>query len=179
MGREVRTVPENWQHPHKGKHADGTLKYIPLFDGSRFQEQCDEWDLHCKMWNNGLKSDYNGGWKPLDGKEGVKTYEEWNGSRPVAKDYMPRWTENEKTHYMMYEACSEGTPISPAFATPEELARWLADTNASAFADIGASYEAWLRIAKGGYACSAVYTPENGLQSGAQALNDACLKKGE
>lgn len=73
---------------------------------------------------------------------------------------------------MMYETTSEGTPISPAFATPEELAQWLVDNNASAFADQTASYEAWLRIACGGYAPSAVMTFGSGMVSGVEALKD-------
>jgi len=82
---------------------------------------------------------------------------------------MPDWPEGEATHYMMYEDTSEGTPISPAFATPEELAQWLVDNNASAFAGARASYEAWLRVARGGWACSAVL--HNGvLESGVEAL---------
>jgi len=68
---------------------------------------------------------------------------------------MPDWPAEERTHLMMYEATSEGTPISPAFETPEELARWLADTGASAFGRETASYEGWLRVARGGYASSA------------------------
>ena len=39
----------------------------------------------------------------------------------------------ERTHYQMYETCTEGTPISPVMETPENLARWLADNGASAF----------------------------------------------
>lgn len=50
-------------------------------------------------------------------------------------DYMPVWAEEEKTHIQMYETCSEGTPISPKFTKDktEELAKWLADNNASSF----------------------------------------------
>lgn len=61
------------------------------------------------------------------------TIEEWCGPRPVPEDYMPDWQEEERTHLQMYESTTEGTPISPIMATKEELARWLADTNASAF----------------------------------------------
>ncbi len=46
--------------------------------------------------------------------------------------------------YQMWETCSEGSPISPVFETPELLARWLADNNASAFGDQTASYDHWL-----------------------------------
>lgn len=82
---------------------------------------------------------------------------------------MPDFPADQRTHFMMYEDTSEGTPISPAFATPEELARWLADTGASSFANQTASYEAWLRIAKGGFAPSAILSSA-GLQSGVEAF---------
>jgi hypothetical protein len=91
------------------------------------------------------------------------TYEWWAGdipSKPLPEHYMPSWPESERTHFMMYEDTSEGTPISPAFATAEQLARWLADTGASAFAGCTASYEQWLGTIRRGWAVSAV------LQSG-------------
>jgi hypothetical protein len=68
---------------------------------------------------------------------------------PKPKEYMPVWTAEEATHFMMYETCTEGTPISPAFATIEELARYLADTGASAFGSQTADYDHWLKICKG------------------------------
>ena len=104
---------------------------------------------------------------------------EWNkdpeeyGPMPTFYDYMPNWTEEEATHYMMYESTSEGTPKSPAFETPEMLAQWLVDNKVSAFGcDCFASYEAWLRIARGGWAPSAMI--QDGVaQSGVEALKDA------
>lgn len=129
MGREVRRVPADWQHP---KH-DG--KYIPLHDGYKkaledFQDEIDKYGLQEALDN------YGGG--------------------PITDDYMPDWPEDERTHYMMYEDTSEGTPISPAFATPEELARWLADNDASSFGDRTATYEQWLPICRGTWAPSMV-----------------------
>lgn len=159
MGREVRRVPANWQHP-----KDERGRFIPLFDGADYERRASDWDEGAAKWARGEFPDYAG-------EESKKlTYEEWKGERPKAEDYMPNWPDSERTHYMMYEDTSEGTPISPAFATPEELARWLADAGASAFGSSTASYEAWLRVAEGGYAPSAVYTPEHGLQSGVEAL---------
>jgi hypothetical protein len=58
--------------------------------------------------------------------------------------------------YQMWENTSEGSPISPPFATPEELAHWLTENNASAFGEQGASYAGWLRVCKGGWAPSMV-----------------------
>jgi dihydroxy-acid dehydratase len=52
--------------------------------------------------------------------------------------------------------------------TPEELARWLADNNASAFASMTATYEQWLATCKRGWSPSAIL--ENGeLKSGVEA----------
>ena len=112
MGREVRIVSENWQHP----------------------------------------KDVSGNFEPLHEDE-----------MEIA---------GERTLYMMYETCTEGTPISPAFKTPEELARWLADSGASAFGNMTASYEAWLRVCRGGYACSAVMHGGK-FQSGVEGLKGA------
>lgn len=164
MGREVRRVPADWQHPTDGKYADGSDRYVALLDGSTYADSVAEWDAENAKWEAGEFPDY------ADEEHRKMTYAEWNGERPRAEEYMPRWTPEETTHLMMYETTSEGTPISPAFATPEELARWLADNNASAFGDQGASYEAWLRVARGGYAPSAIYTPETGMVSGVEAL---------
>lgn len=67
--------------------------------------------------------------------------------------------------FQMWETTSEGSPISPVFPTAEALARWLADTNASAFGGEGATYEQWLRVCGGGYAPSAV-ADERGFRPG-------------
>ena len=67
---------------------------------------------------------------------------------PLEEEFMPLWPAEEATHYMMYEDTTEGTPISPAFETPELLARWLVDNKASSFAYSTASYESWLARAK-------------------------------
>lgn len=98
-------------------------------------------------------------------------YTDWAGPRPSPDDYMPDWPEDQRTHLMMYEDTTEGTPISPAFATPEELARWLADTGASAFGNMTATYEQWLATCREGWAVSMVI--ENGImKSGVAAMAD-------
>ena len=164
MGTEVRRVPADWQHP-KSEHGE----YVALFDGTDYERSVRKWDEEAAKWGEGLRRDYKGGWQPI-GDVDSESYAEWSGERPVAADYMPRWTDAERTHLMMYEDTSEGTPISPAFATPEELARWLADSNASAFGSEGASYEGWLRVARGGWAPSMVFTQQTGMVSGVDAL---------
>lgn len=146
MSREVRRVPANWQHP---KNARGY--YEPLLGGS-YSEAVADWDKANAKWSEGFRECYSGKaqWVKRDETDG-ETYEDYAGERPTPDEYMPDWPDEERTHLMMYETTSEGTPISPAFATPEELAHWLADSGASAFGDMTASYDAWLATCRQGY----------------------------
>lgn len=173
MGREVRMVPPNWQHPkYSDDHEPSYLRgrYVALYPGNRFKEQDDEWNEGYAKWQEGFVASYESGekWRARTPADGPR-YTEWNGQRPSPDDYMPVWPLEQCTHFMMYEDTSEGTPISPAFATPEELARYLADTNASAFAGHGASYEQWLSTIKRGFAVSAV-RDASGMKSGVEAM---------
>lgn len=163
MGREIRLVPKGWSHPRDIKGHE-----IPLHDFS-YDEILEEWLKGLEKWNEGLKDDWKGEWKPLDDDEKNMTWADWSGERPIKEDYMPQWEKSELTHIMMYENTSEGTPISPAFPKdqPEKLARWLVDNNARAFAGQGANYEGWLATIKNGYACSAVMT-NGSMMSGVQ-----------
>jgi hypothetical protein len=178
MGREVRMVPPDWQHP---KNEEG--RYIPLLSGS-FAEARQEWidetakyppDLLRAKWKEGLRRSWKDGveWEPIDAKHALLSCEAYCGSdrSPGLFDYMPDFEPGTATHYCMYESTSEGTPISPPMATPEELARWLADTKASAFAGEPASYEDWLATIRAGSAPSAVFSSEGGLQAGVTALS--------
>ena len=140
MSRECRRVPANWEHPRDDK---GQL--TPLF-GYNFTQRLAEWDEEAAKWDEGFCSDYHGGWEPKEEKMLGQSYVDWAGDRPKQADYMPEWKEDERTHYQMYETCSEGTPISPVMAAPEELARWLVDNRASSFGAMTASYEAWLNL---------------------------------
>jgi hypothetical protein len=172
MGREVRKVPADWNHP---RNAAGHL--IPLY-GESFAARLAQWDEGKEKWEEGLRRDFRerNVWKPRDRDEDC-SYEKWDGPRPEAQDYMPDWKPDECTHFQMYETCTEGTPISPVKETPEELARWLAANGASAFGTQTASYEAWLSTIRRGSACAAMVSPETGLISGVEAnrrMSDQC-----
>jgi hypothetical protein len=172
MGREVRMVKSGWSHP---KTEQGV--YIPLL-GWSFEEEDKEWSEEYAKWQEGLVSDYEGGWKPMDASLAGLRYTDYSGDRPSPDNYMPQWSEGEAILFVMYENTSEGTPISPAFETPEELARWLADTGASSFGDSTATYEQWLYVCKGGFAPSAVI--ENGvLMSGVEVMGNDVLQEKE
>jgi hypothetical protein len=162
MGREVRRVPANWQHP---KRSDG--KYIPLLDA--FNEVAMEWDKDYENW-----SKHNPGAKDF-------AYEEYIGPKPQKENYLPDWPENLRTYYQMYEAVTEGTPISPVMKSPEELAHWLADNRASAMGGTPATYWQWLGMIKIGSAPSAVVVvTENGydIKSGVEMVSDEKAARG-
>lgn len=144
MGREVRRVAKNWEHPKKDNG-----QYIPLFEG--YAADAKEF-------------------LEIVERDGLQEAVDYMGC-PDKNDYMPDWTDDEKTHLMMYETTSEGTPISPAFETPEELANWLSENGASSFGRSTATYDQWLRVCRGGYAPSMVLSSA-GIQSGVEAMGD-------
>jgi hypothetical protein len=123
MGREVRMVPKDWQHPQESG------RYVPLWPSDSYAPRAANF---IEILNN----------------HGLQEALEQCGA-PNKNDYMPDWPQAERTHYMMYEDASEGTPISPAFSTPEELAKWLHETGASYFGKATASYDSWLAVCRG------------------------------
>jgi hypothetical protein len=88
-----------------------------------------------------------------------------HGIHPDEIEAMESWKATEPPTgegWQMWETCSEGSPISPVFKTPEELAHWLADTGASSFGSQTSSYESWLGMIVGdGWSPSMVI--ENGV----------------
>lgn len=168
MGREIRRVPKDWYHPRNQKGD-----YIPLYygDGDQYRKEKKEWDKRREKWQLGLCEQYGDDekWGEIDPEYKNMRYTDYSGAIPSPDDYMPNWAEDECTHMMMYETCSEGTPISPAFETSEELAWWLADNNASAFGRSTATYEQWLNTCKVRWAPSAIID-SNGLHSGVEAM---------
>nr|WP_241391385.1 MULTISPECIES: hypothetical protein [Serratia]ULG12114.1 hypothetical protein D1p1_00082 [Serratia entomophila]ULG12372.1 hypothetical protein M3p_00076 [Serratia entomophila]ULG16038.1 hypothetical protein 591p_00188 [Serratia proteamaculans]ULG18409.1 hypothetical protein Man4p_00092 [Serratia proteamaculans]ULG19616.1 hypothetical protein S-prot-1p1_00031 [Serratia proteamaculans] len=107
MGREVRRVPRDWQHP---KNDNG--EYLPLFDGAKYQKRVSRWDEEAERWSEGFWTDSNGMLVPLTEEQKGASYSLWNGERPDPKDFMPLWPDEERTHFMMYEDATEGTPVS-------------------------------------------------------------------
>src|SRR5574338_986242 len=114
MRKEVRVVPRNWEHP-----KDGDNNFIAKLYG--FEKFLD--DLKKEINKNGLRKT-------------LKEYVVIDIDIYMDNDWKDRNLKPEL--FMMYENTTEGTPISPAFETLEELARWLADNKASSFANMTA-----------------------------------------
>lgn len=166
---EVRRVPANWEHP-RDEHG----RYRPMFDCD-FASAAAEWDDGEAQWRLGHHPDQA---KYEAAKDCA--YEDWEGTRPDSRYYMPAWPASERTHYQMYEETSEGTPISPVMETPEQLARWLVDNKASTFGrGSTASYAAWLRIAQGGWGGPSMVMQHGVLMSGVEALATTATQVGD
>lgn len=157
MGREVRRVTKDWEHPKKDNGS-----YQPMFD-DYYQNVLDEWIEQNKAWENGTHPDFK------EYGSDYPRYAMWGGNPPDCAYYKAvREKQEDLTHIQMYEDTSEGTPISPVFEKPEDLARWLYDNKASAFGYQTASYEHWLSMINRGYCVSAVLI-DGVVKSGVEA----------
>ncbi len=110
MGREIRMVIPNWEHPKK---EDG--RYEPLYDKG-FDSAFWEWAREYELWKKGKhpqQEDY--------------PYWEYAGGPPDPECCRPDWTEKDATWVQMYETVSEGTPVTPPFATKDELVNYLVE----------------------------------------------------
>lgn len=124
-------------------------------------DSCDQWGV-AKALCEAAGLDEKWGWCSACEGEGIDpeardAYEAWERTEPPAGD-----------GWQMWETTSEGSPISPVFKSPEALAQWLADNNASAFGSQGATYEQWLSMIRVGWAPSAVAV-DGRLTSGVDA----------
>lgn len=113
MGREVRRVIPNWEHP---KGDDGN--YLPLFNES-YREAAERWRKGLAEWEAGGRK------AQREGTGNDYEYWDWDGGPPDERHYRPEWKPEEMTWFQMYETVSEGTPVTPAFATAEELVDYL------------------------------------------------------
>lgn len=87
-----------------------------------------------------------------------------------SKQAADAWTQTEPPTgdgYQIWETVSEGSPISPVFATPEELAAHMAGTRWGA--DKGTSYETWLQFINGPGWAPSMIMDTSGARTGADA----------
>lgn len=90
-------------------------------------------------------------------EEAKKAYEDWQSAEPPSGE-----------GYQIWETVSEGSPISPVFSTPEDLARHMATTSYGA--DKGTPYETWLKFINGPGWAPSLIGDGNGLRSGVEAI---------
>lgn len=108
--------------------------------------ECDKCEGHGSKWKS---------------KAHEALHDAWNDIEPPAGD-----------GYQLWETVSEGSPISPVFATPEELASWLVEPGNDTSVTKGMTYEQWMVFICGdGWAPSFV-ADSKGFRDGVQAMVD-------
>ncbi|MEM1225862.1 MAG: hypothetical protein AAGJ40_09195 [Planctomycetota bacterium] len=118
MGREIRMVPPHWDHP-KGIRPNGREGYQPMFN-ELFEDAATVWKQGFAKWQSGERPSYYS----LEEGEPEPEFWEYHGGPPGREYYRP-WKDDEATWYQVWETVSEGTPVSPPFATKEELIEYL------------------------------------------------------
>jgi len=142
MGREIRMVPPNWEHPKKD---DGG--YEPMLDED-MGSALDRWIEEYQLWQKGEHPSQNADYE----------YWEWEGDPPQSDWYRPKFTE-KPTWYQVYETVSEGTPVTPPLETKEKLIEYLVahgDFWDQARGHGGWSYENAKQFVERGFAMSAM-----------------------
>jgi hypothetical protein len=119
MGREIRRVPANWQHPIV-KDGYGRDRRQPMFDET-FDKRFAEWLANFDRIRAGNLDDIERECYP----RGLADWLQDEGAPPDPAYYRP-WSDGDATWYQVWETVSEGTPVSPAFATEDELVDYLA-----------------------------------------------------
>lgn len=115
MGREIRLVPPNWDHPKQEGRSDGRLQ--PMFD-KRFEDAASEWKAEFAAWERGDRPSY------CSDESKTMEFWEWHGEPPDRAYHRP-WRDEEATWFQVWETVSEGTPVTPPFETKEELVEYL------------------------------------------------------
>ena len=72
--------------------------------------------------------------------------------------------------YQLWSTTTEGTPMSPVFEKPEDLAHWLEDNNASSFGSQTATYEQWMNFIIGPGWAPSMISNSTGIHSGVEAV---------
>ena len=123
MGREIRKVPPNWQHPVKETYdpfrRETVQRKQPMYDRT-FDDAAAEWKSELAKWEAGERPDY---FDPADYPNGIE-YWEWD-SRPPDREYYRPWADADAKWFQVWETVSEGTPVTPPFATQAELIDYL------------------------------------------------------
>lgn len=117
MGREVRKVPANWEHPKSVKY--GEERPQPMHD-EQFDDVFANWladfdRIRC----DGLSEDERKYYP-----RGLADWLQDEGSPPDPAYYRP-WKDEDAIWFQLWETVSEGTPVSPPFATKAELVDYL------------------------------------------------------
>jgi len=155
----VPRTEEQQEALRKQVEAGGSRYY--LHDGNGYTptaEEVNAWSMAC------LGHDAINAWiciKARCAREGVPhecevchgKVTQWPS--PEIERLCDEWTREEPPAgdgYQLWETTSEGSPVSPVFASLDELCEWCAD-NATTFGSARASADEWRRMLDDGFVC--------------------------
>lgn len=119
MGREVRMVPPNWEHPKMERY--GEMRPQPMYD-ENFDDVFAAWLENFDRARRGELSDLDKECYP----RGLADWLQDEGRPPDPAYYRP-WKNEDATWVQVWQTVSEGSPVTPPFATPEELINYLVE----------------------------------------------------
>jgi hypothetical protein len=135
-GRPVTADWVNAESQHRMVHACRSRHHLIEFRAGEAYGYCSTCKGSVQIWYPKEAELWADDWEPHDPPEGDA--------------------------YQIWETTSEGSALTPPFATPHELARHCADTGVSSFASMTATYEQWMKFIEGpGWAPSCII--ENGV----------------
>lgn len=111
-------VPPNWSHP---KNDRGQLQ--PMYDRN-FADVFADWLADFDRIRAGNLTDLE---RECYAEPGMNPLAEWlrDEGTPPNPTYYRTWRDDEATWLQVWETVSEGTPVTPPFATEGELVAYL------------------------------------------------------
>lgn len=138
MGREIRRVPPNHEHPRRQcEHSPwaGGCKESKEHGGMCYQPQFNERiDDALGTWLVDLDRVRAGKWQKIErecypterGRPHIRLAAWIKDNPPPDPDYYRAYKDAAATWWQVYETVSEGSPVTPPFETREELIDYLA-----------------------------------------------------
>lgn len=116
MGREIRMVPANWDHPTIERY--GRIDKQPMYD-QRFEDRFAEWLADFDRIRSGDLRDFEKECYP-------RGLADWlQDEAPPDPAYYRPWADEDAVWFQVWETVSEGTPVTPPFASQSELVDYL------------------------------------------------------
>jgi hypothetical protein len=133
--------------------------------GSFGHDSCDKWSAVKKIIAAaGLPKDW-----------GICPHCKGDAVDAVVKAAYEAWTETPPPAgegWQLWETTTEGSPQTPVFKTPEELARYCADNSVSSLGDQTETYDTWLTFIRGPGWAPSMISRGSSFQSGVAAISE-------
>ena len=149
MGREIKRIHIDFDWREKTKDKEG---YCDLWKGYLLDS------IKCFLCD--------GKGKNIKGKECPLC--EGDGEVQPRIEPPECWWDKKKNGYQLWEDVTEGSPISPVFEKPEQLAKYLSENDC--WGSSNTPYKTWLKMIKEEGSAPSGMVSNKGVQSGVGAF---------